>query len=183
MDRRKNTHLRLMSMIFLLLFVKGICLQCQSEAGKEIDYHVMGTFTVDGKATPLKYVYTWYDSSLSDSKQKDLMLLFSDKPVPDDADIPFDLGDLGRKGKIHAIEVRYSISKGSIVGGAIYHEGFGNMMMAFGGQYQVRAELSTLTDSLVEGKIFTEEPQESFDDHTWEVEAEFKTALKMEGSR
>lgn len=167
-------------MIVLILFGSGFFLRCQTEAEEGNNHQVTGTFTVDGKALPLKYVYTWYDSSFSDNTQKDLMLLFSDKPVPEDADIPFDLGDLGRKGKIHAIEVRYSKSEQSIVGGAIHHEAFGNMMMAFGGQHLVVCEFSILNEQSAEGKIYTNKLQESFDDHTWEVEAEFKTILKKE---
>jgi hypothetical protein len=135
---------------------------------------------VDGKAFPLKYVYTWYDSSLSDDTQKDLMLVFSDKPVPEDADIPFDLGDLGRKGKIHAIELRYSKNEEAIVGGAIHHEAFGNTMVAFSGSYRFVCELSVMDEESVEGKISTSEPQTSFDDVTWEVEVKFKTILKKE---
>ena len=170
-------------MIVLILIGGGFFLCCQTEAVEGSDQQVTGTFTVDGKAIPLKYVYTWYDSSFLDNTQKDLMLLFSDKPVPEDADIPFDLGDLGRKGKIHAIEVRYSKSEQGIVGGAIHHEVFGNMMMAFGGQYRVVCEFSILNEHAAEGKIYTNETQESFDDHTWEVEAEFKTILKKEDNQ
>lgn len=167
-------------MIALMLIGGGFFLCCQTEGEEGNNHQVTGTFTVDGKAIPLKYVYTWHDSSFSDDTQKDLMFLFSDKPVPEDADIPFDLGDLGRKGKIHAIEVRYSKSEQSIVGGAIHHEAFGNMMMAFGGQYLIVCEFSILNEQSAEGKIHTNKLQESFDDHTWEVEAEFKTILKKE---
>ncbi len=167
----------------LILLVGGSFLCCQGGAKEGSDHQVTGTFTADGKALPLKYVYTWYDRSLFDDTQKDLMLLFSDKPIPEDADIRFDLGDLGKKGKIHAIEVRYSKSEEGIVGGSIYHEAFGNMMVAFSGKNRVTAEFSLLNEESAEGKIYTSEPQESFDGIKWEVEAEFKTALKKEGKQ
>ena len=180
MEGRKRTDRRLIPKITILFFVAGLCLQFQSKAEEAGDHQVTGTFTVDGKATYLKYVYTWCDTSLFDSTQKDLMLLFSDKPVPEGADIPFDLGELGKKSKIRAIEVRYSKEEECIIGGTLYHKGMGDMMVTFSGKFRVKSELLTLTDSLVEGKIFTEEPQESFDDHTWEVMAEFKTTFKKE---
>jgi hypothetical protein len=168
------------TMAALMLIVGGFFLCCQGGAKEESDHQVKGTFTVDGKAFPLKYVYTWYDTSLFDDTQKDLMLLFSDKAAPDDADIPFDLGDLGKRGKIHAIEVRYSKSEESIVGGTIYHETFGNMMVTFSGKNRVAAEFTLLNEESAEGKIYTNGPQESFDGNKWEVEAEFKTMLKKE---
>jgi hypothetical protein len=167
-------------MTALMLIVGGFLLFCQGGAKEESDHQVTGTFTVNGKAFPLKYIYTWYDSSLFDDTQKDLMLLFSNKPVPEDADIPFDLADLGRKGKIHAIEVRYSKSEEGVVGGSIYHEAFGDMMVAFSGKSRITAEFSLFDEESAEGKIYTCEPQESFDGKKWEVEAEFTTILKKE---
>jgi hypothetical protein len=168
------------SMTTLMLIVGGSFLCCQGGAKEASDHQVTGTFTVDGKAFLLNYLYTWYDSNLFDDTQKDLILLFSDKSIPEDADIPFDLGDLGKRGKIHAIEVRYSKSEEGIVGGAIYHEVFDNMMVAFSGKNRVFSEFSLLNEESAQGKIYTSEPQESFDGHKWEVEAEFQTILKKE---
>ena len=183
MNEMKKIKSLITPMMALMLIVGGFLLRCQTGAKEESDHQVTGTFTVDGKVSPFKYAYTWYESSFSDRTQKDLMLLFSDNPVPEDADIPFDLGDLGKTGKIHAIEVRYSKSEESIVGGAIHHEAFGNMMVAFSGKDRVFVEFSILNEESAEGKIYTNETQESFDEHTWAVEADFKAILKKEDNQ
>ena len=136
---------------------------------------VDGTFTMNGKTTPFKFVYVWEEKSLLDSSKQNLHFLFTDNSLPEGTDFKYGLTSLGREGKIHALEAAYSSDNGNIVGGKIYHEGTGNMNISFS-QGNLESQIKILEDGTVEGEIFTEGPIDSFD-NIWEVRVNFKTTL------
>lgn len=136
---------------------------------------VDGTFTMNGKTTPFKFVYVWEEKSLLDSSQQNLHFLFTDNPLPEGTDFKYGLTSLGRGGKIHALEATYSPDNENIVGGKIFHEGTGDMNISFS-QGNLEGQIKILSDGTVEGEIFTEEPIDSFD-NIWEVRVSFKTYL------
>ena len=136
---------------------------------------VDGTFVMNEKTTPFKFVYVWEEKSLLDSSKQNLHFLFTDNPVPEGTDFKYGLTSLSREGKIHALEATYSPDNGNIVGGKIFHEGTGNMNISFS-QGNLEGQIKILEDGIVEGEIFTEEPIDSFD-NIWEVRINFKTFL------
>ena len=141
------------------------------------DGDVIGTLTVDSKSTQLKYVYAWYESDPFDDTKQVLMLVFSDKAIPKETDLAWDLPALGRDGKINAIGFGYSLDQKNIAGGNFYHKNFGDMTVGWGGGNRVKSDLLILDDGTVEGEIHTNSPQVSMD-VTWEVNVKFKGSIK-----
>lgn len=180
------------SMIIILFLFLGFFISCQkqedaktenttqteSNIKNSVPKNATGTFTFNKKAVTINYVYTWYDTSNLDETVTDIHLVFSDNPVPNNTHSIFDLQDLGREEKIHGLKVVYmtgGMFKDTIVGGNIFHKDIADRSLAFGGGW-IEVELTTLDESIMEGKIFTQEPQDLFD-HTFELNISFKASL------
>ena len=175
-------HLFILVIPLALLFC--ISINCQQRGEQPDNGDVIGTLTVDGKSTQLKYVYAWYESDPFDDTKQVLMLVFSDKAIPKETDMAWDLPVLGRDGKIHAIGFRYSLEQKNIAGGSFYHEKFGNLTVVWGGKHGVESDLLILDDGTVEGEIHTNSPEVSMSEHadvTWEVNVKFKGSIKKIG--
>ena len=161
--------LMLISMAFLLCFT----FSCQKG-----EKNATGTFTFNNKITKINYVYAWYGPSVLDRSEKNIYLVFSDNPIPDKTHSLFDLQDLGEKGKIHGLMVRYSTMgtfKDSIEGGNFFHEDIGHSSLAYSAGF-IEVELTNYDENVMEGRIFTKEPRDIFD-HKYELDVSYKVSL------
>ena len=133
-----------------------------------------GTFTVGGKTTDLRYARAREVKDLFHPTQRQIRVVLSDVPITEDAmDDPFVLDDGGHAGKLHAVEVFFTL-EGEPDRGSLYHEAFGPGHTSFSGMH--RFERKTWDGKTIAGKLFMEKPDD-FNDKPFIDSATFSTAL------
>jgi hypothetical protein len=125
-------------------------------AGDPPPARVSGTLTVDGKPTPLVLAYV-------DESPDDIIVLLASKEVPRDV-VPFVGEDVARRLKIHAVAFTVSRADKALAQGfaGLFHPGEEMGYAALNGQ-RARLELGRCDATRIEGRIFSPEPFESFD--------------------
>jgi len=137
---------------------------------------ITGKFTANGKSYDLKYVYAWKEPSHFEKKQIDTFVLLSDQPVAADALRDFmTRSDLAENGKLNGIQVEFD-PKGEITSANIYSEQFKKTHGSFSATGMHQWEKKTLSNTLIEGKLYLKHPDEFFDD-TWDYTATFKAPV------
>jgi hypothetical protein len=119
----------------------------------------MGRLTVGGKTTPLTHSYALARKDTFDKGKENILIVLSDAAIPEETlwdDFP---GlKLALAGQLHAVEVQLASDK-SVTSGGIAHEAFTESQGYFGtASPEFRAK--TFNGTLVEGKLFSGEPQE-----------------------
>jgi hypothetical protein len=113
-----------------------------------------GTFILDGKSYDITSVQARSDANLSDKSRTDVLVLLTDQPVAGTIDID-DLDSLAESGKVHGLLVRIDDQKHPVqmnILGVVQRSG--NGICEF--------EAETFDPTHISGKIYRDEPDESF---------------------
>lgn len=140
------------------------------------DGSVKGTFTVNGKTYPFKYVYAWRAPSDFHEERIDTYVLLSDQEVPAEARSDFfGRSELAEKGKLNGILVDFN-PDGEIVSGNVYCEQFKDKGGQFSASGMHQWDKKKLTDKIVEGKLYLSKPDDFFETR-WEYTATFSAPV------
>lgn len=135
---------------------------------------VTGTFSVDGKTTPLKYVYARTEGGSFDKTKQQVVVLITDQAVPVDAlEDDFEVIHLANEGKVHGLALTINQEK-QVISGQLFHEAFNSNVSATGMHVFKGTIISTES---VEGRLYVSGSQETFDHH-WQYDATFRVSLK-----
>ncbi len=163
--------MRKLSLALLLILLPLVAVAADKSQGT-----ITGKFTANGKTYDLKYVYAWKEASHFEEKQIDTFVLLSDQPVADDALRDFmTRSDLAETGKLNGVQVELN-PNGEITSANIYSVQFKKTHGSFSATGMHQWEKKTLSDALVEGKLYLKHPDEFFDD-TWDYNATFKAPV------
>ena len=129
-----------------------------------------GEFTLDGKAYKISFVLAKTEENSFDEKKKDVVILLTDHPVPEEKLDMGSLFDLSQSGKLHGIMVAIDDQKEPhrlvILGVA---QKSGNQICKF--------EATKFGTDLVEGRVYLSQTEESFD-HKYQFDIQFQTSVK-----
>jgi hypothetical protein len=134
-----------------------------------------GTFTVNGKSTPLKYAVAVEKPGSFDKNKKEVHLLISNVQVSAAtlAD-PFGLMKMPDDQKLTGIEVSIA-EDGQIVSGQLYNPAFVKMGGSFSSVGTHVLEKKEWTKAKVSGKLYAK--KDSFSDYTYEYSATFSAPV------
>lgn len=134
---------------------------------------VKARLTVDGKVIPLPHVYAFTSENGFDEKKADVMLLFTDQPVPADAiEHNSKLRYLASEGKFRGVLISIDDQKQpystEVYQQDVMHQGSGNALYLF--------DAKKFDRKSVAGSIRTSDEKE-WKDHEWSFAAEFETPV------
>jgi len=122
----------------------------------ELPENAQGKLTVNGKTTELRYAYARERQDLYDPKVREVRVVLSDAPIADaDMEDDFAVHELGVQGKIHAVDVRFSL-KGEPQGGSLHHDAAGPAAVTWTGEDHFASK--EFSDKTVAGKLWVEKP-------------------------
>jgi hypothetical protein len=131
-----------------------------------------GSFILDGTTYSIGSVLAKSDENPFDKTKKDILVLLTDQPVDEGDFDTLTLDSLAEAGKIHGILVRLENQRevtGLNVLGVVQRSG----------NFVCGLDSTTYTDTRVAGKVFLNEPDESFGrQYTFDIE--FDTTVKEE---
>ena len=120
--------------------------------------NAQGKLTVNGKTTELRYAYARQRNDVFDPKVREVRVVLSDVPIDRfDMEDNFAVGQFGKEGKVHGIELRFDL-KGELRGEALIHEASGNASTTWLGQddFERKAfDAHTVAGKLTSRKPFT----------------------------
>ena len=120
--------------------------------------NAQGKLTVNGKTTELRYAYARERNDVFEPKVREVRVVLSDVPIEVfDLEDNFAVGELGKQGKVHGIEIRFDL-KGELRGEALIHEASGNASTTWLGQDNFEPKefnAKTVAGKLTSNKPFT----------------------------
>jgi hypothetical protein len=151
-----------------------VCVPVLAAAAAET--RVDGQLVVDGKPVRMTNVYAFAQTGFFDEKKQDVVLLFSDVPVPPAAiHDPFARMDLVKAGKLHCVEQTIDES-GQVINYKVQHARFG--VPEGGGSTEHVFERKTFDGKTAAGRCRTKSPQKSYDDVPYEYDITFQTPIE-----
>ena len=139
--------------------------------------NAQGKLTVNGKTTELHYAYARQRQNLYDENVREVRVVLSDVPIADaDMEDDFAVHELGVQGKVHAVDIRFSL-EGEPQGGSLYDEAAGDAAVTEQGHDKF--ERKQFDDKTVAGKVSLDEPV-AVGDLTYDFSATFSAAVQHE---
>ena len=153
----------------LLVLVRGTVMLGQSPE------NATGKLTVNSKTTELRYAYARERKDIFDPKVREVRVVLSDVPIDAfDMEDDFAVGQLGKQGTVHGVEIRFDL-KGELRGEALIHEASGDSSTTWLGQDTY--ERKQFDGKTVAGKLTTDKPF-TIGDLTIEVTATFSAPMQ-----
>lgn len=115
-----------------------------------------GTFTVQGKATPMAYAYASAKADASDKSKEEIHVIVSDVALDDKVltdPTPFGLQDLTKANKLHGIKFIINPEK-QVISTSMYDAAFKMGSVSVAGS-DIKLEVQTLTKTNIAGKLYT----------------------------
>jgi hypothetical protein len=143
-----------------------------------------GKLLVDGKAVALNHAYARIVHNFSDEKKNKITLVLTTTPIPEEAAQELDLRNLLRAkqaGNEYVLELDLGDQEPSQVG--IWDVAkLSSATRGISANFIFFPELDvvTLDDRIVEGRVYTEEPERR--DHKYELDVSFKAALASDSA-